>query len=81
MSHLKAIRALMGNPAQEDVGQALGVTQGAYGFYERGKITLPVERAELLIAFAAKRGVRLSLDQIYGRKPLPAAKPPQAEAA
>lgn len=61
----------MGNPSQEDVGKALDVTQGAYGFYERGEIVMPVQKAELLIAFAATKRLRLTLDQVYGRSPLP----------
>jgi putative transcriptional regulator len=71
MSTLKAIRDLLGKPSQEEVGKAIGVTQGSIGFYERGTITLPVDRAERLITFAASRGLRLTLDQVYGRKPLP----------
>lgn len=74
MSRIKEIRALMGNPSQEEVGQALGVTQGAYGFYERGEVVLPVERAEVLIEYARTKGVRLTLDQVYGRSALPKAK-------
>lgn len=75
MSRIKEIRALLGNPSQEDVGKAIGVTQGAYGFYERGEIVMPVERAELLIDFAAGKGYTLTLDQVYGRTQLPKSKP------
>jgi transcriptional regulator with XRE-family HTH domain len=74
MSRIKEIRALMGNPRQEDIGLALGVTQGAYGFYERGEVVMPVERAEMLIDYASTKGLRLTLDQVYGRTPLPSAK-------
>jgi DNA-binding XRE family transcriptional regulator len=74
MSRIKEIRALLGNPSQEELGSAIGVTQGAYGFYERGEIVMPVQKAELLIDYAAKRKVRLTLDQVYGRAPLPAPK-------
>jgi putative transcriptional regulator len=70
MSKLKEIRALLGNPSQTEVGEALGCTQGNVGHYERGQM-LPPDRAERLIEFAASRGLRLTLDQIYGRKPLP----------
>lgn len=74
MSRIKEIRDLLGNPRQEDIGRALGVTQGAYGFYERGEVILPVERAELLIDYAKAKGLRLTLDQVYGRSALPKAK-------
>jgi transcriptional regulator with XRE-family HTH domain len=74
MSRIKEIRALLGNPLQEEIGRALGVTQGAYGFYERGEVVMPVQKAELLIGYAAERGWSLTLDQVYGRKPLPKAK-------
>lgn len=72
MSTIKAIRELL-NATQSELAQALGCTQGNVGFYERGQ-ALPVDRAERLIAFAAKKKhLNLTLDQVYGRRPLPKA--------
>jgi transcriptional regulator with XRE-family HTH domain len=70
MSRIKEIRDLL-RLSQEDLGKAIGVTQGGYGFYERGEVVLPVERAETLIDFAMTKGYRLTLDQVYGRAALP----------
>lgn len=70
MSKLKEIRALLGNPSQTEVGKALDCTQGNVGHYERGQ-QLPPDRAKALIEYAAKHGLHLTLDQVYGRKPLP----------
>lgn len=72
MSLIKEIRERLG-VTQTDLGRALGCTQGNIGHYERGQ-PLPVDKAERLIDFAASKRLTLSLDQIYGRKPIPARK-------
>lgn len=69
MSTIKAIRELL-KLTQTDLGQAIGCSQGNVGFYERGQ-DLPVARAERLIEFAATKDLHLTLDQVYGREPLP----------
>lgn len=74
MSRIKEIRDLLGNPSQEEIGRAIGVTQGAYGFYERGEVVMPVERAEMLLEYALSKGWNFTLDQVYGRTALPKAK-------
>lgn len=70
MSTLKAIRQRLGRTTQTELATVLGCTQGNVGHYERGQ-PMPVQKAELLIAFAEKKGLRLTLDQVYGRAPLP----------
>lgn len=69
MSQIREIRERLG-VTQTDLGRALGCTQGNVGHYERGQ-PLPVDKAERLIEFAATKRLRLTLDQIYGRTPLP----------
>lgn len=69
MSTIKSIRERLGL-TQTELATAIGCTQGNIGHYERGQY-LPVERAERLIDFAQGKGLRLTLDQIYGRMPLP----------
>lgn len=73
MSRIREIRERL-QMTQAAFGAAINCSQGNVGFYERGSQTIPVDRAEVLIDVAAKHGLRLSLDQIYGRKPLPAEK-------
>ena len=71
MSNLKDIRERL-DLTQQQLGDLLGCTQGMIGFYERGETPLPVGRANRLIAEAGWCGLRLTLDQVYGRSPLPA---------
>lgn len=70
MSTIKSIRERLGL-TQTELATGVGCTQGNIGHYERGQ-HLPVDRAEKLIDFAQRKGLRLTLDQIYGRVPLPA---------
>lgn len=72
MSQIREIRERLG-VTQTELGRALGCTQGNVGHYEGGQ-RLPIERAERLIEYAATKRLSLSLDQIYGRKPLPRVK-------
>lgn len=69
MSSMRSIRVLL-RVSQAELGDALGVTQSNVSFYEKGQSVRP-EIAERLIAFARKRGVNLSYDQVYGAAPLP----------
>lgn len=73
MSRILEIRKRL-RLTQAEFGEAIGCSQGNVGFYERGDQKFPVLRANTLIDFAARRGLRLTLDQVYGRKPLPAEK-------
>lgn len=67
---LKAIRLALG-VTQRQIGKAMGMKQGNVAFIERGQTLMP-DRAAKLIAYAARLGVTLSYDQIYGDAPLPA---------
>lgn len=55
---------------QQELAHALGCTQGNVGHYERGQL-FPPDRAKTLIQTAQKRGLRLTLDQVYGLDKLP----------
>jgi transcriptional regulator with XRE-family HTH domain len=77
MSRIREIRKRL-DLTQAEFGAGIRCTQGNVGFYERGEQALPVDRAQTLIEFAAAKGLRLTLDQIYGRKPLPQPKTARA---
>lgn len=77
MNQVKAIRELLG-VTQTTLGDGIGCTQANIGHYEKGQ-TVPVEAAKKLIDFAATKGVRLSLDQVYGLANLPAPKVTKAK--
>jgi putative transcriptional regulator len=77
MSQIKEIRLRL-RLTQEALGEVIGCSQGNVGFYERGDQLLPVDRAEKLIDYAKPKGLRLTLDQIYGRAPLPGAEKARA---
>lgn len=79
MSRIKEIRRRIG-ATQTELAVALRCTQGNVGHYENGQVLMP-DRAGFLIDFAAKRGLVLTLDQIYGREPLPAEKLEEPKAA
>jgi putative transcriptional regulator len=70
-NRIKAIRQLLGL-SQESFGKGIGCTQSNVGHYEKGQ-ELPIDRAKKLIEFAAESKLHLSLDQVYGRAPLPPA--------
>lgn len=80
MSTIREIRERL-RLTQAAFGERIGCSQGNVGFYERGEQTLPVERAERLIGVAAADGLQLTLDQIYGRAPLPLAENSEKKAA
>lgn len=69
MSRIKEIRERLGL-TQTELAEGIGCTQGNIGHYERGQVLLP-DRAERLIDLAARQGLKLTLDQVYGRMPLP----------
>lgn len=68
MSNIQPIRKLLGI-SQEALAGVLGLTQGAVGHYETGVVRLPIDAAIKIRDYAAKQGLNLSLDQIYGVKP------------
>lgn len=70
MSRIKQIRALLGNPSQAELAEAMGCVQTNISHYEKGQ-RLPADRAAKLIEFASRKGLTLTLDQIYGLQPLP----------
>lgn len=71
MSRIKEIRERL-RLTQSELAEGIGCSQGNVGFIERGEQRLKPEKAELLIDLAAKQGLKLTLDQVYGRMPLPA---------
>lgn len=56
---------------QGEFGRMLGVSQASVSSYESGK-TIPIEVAKKLLAESGVLSLKLSLDQIYERAPLPA---------
>jgi putative transcriptional regulator len=72
MSRILEIRKRLGL-TQTELAEVLGCTQGNVGHYERGQLLRP-DRASYLIAFAASRDLRLTMDHIYGSASLPALK-------
>jgi putative transcriptional regulator len=70
MSRIREIRERL-KLTQSDLAEKLGCTQGNVGHYERGQLMRP-KRANALIAIAAKQGLHLTLEHIYGTEPLPA---------
>lgn len=79
MSRIKEIRKLL-NLKQHELAEELGCAQTNVSHYEKGQM-LPPDRALALIDVAAKKKLRLTLDQVYGRSPLPRAKSPEAKVA
>ena len=66
MSNFKSIRERLGM-TQQAIGKALGMTQGNVWFYEHGQ-ALPGAVAAKLIAFARRRGIALTFDDIYAKR-------------
>ncbi len=69
MHNLKPIRERLG-VTQQALADGIGCTQGNIGHYERGQ-TLPPEMAAKVIAYAGRRGLRITYDHVYGDAPLP----------
>ena len=70
MSTIKDIRERLGL-TQKELGAILGCGAPSISWYEKGDVPIPLPRANRLIAEAGWRGLRLTLDQVYGRSPLP----------
>ena len=70
MNTIKSIRARLGL-TQAALAEAIGCTQGNVGHYENKGQTVPPEVARRLIAHAARLGVPLSFDDVYGPSPQP----------
>lgn len=70
---IKRIRLCMGL-TQQQFADMLGCSQGNIGHYETRDQMVPPETARKLIAEAAKRGSRVSYEDIYGVVDEPVAK-------
>jgi transcriptional regulator with XRE-family HTH domain len=64
------IRRMLGL-SQRDLAQKLAITQGCVSQYERGDIVVSPAVAISLVDLAAAAGIQVTLDQVYGRQPLP----------
>jgi putative transcriptional regulator len=69
MNAIRPIRERL-QMTQQAMADALGCTQGNVGHYERGQ-TIPPDVAKKLIEVAAKRGLRIGYDHVYGAASLP----------
>ncbi len=70
MSPIKAIRERL-RMTQAALAPVMGCSQASISAYETGQQTVPVEGARALIAHAAKGGLEVSFDHIYGGAALP----------
>lgn len=64
MSNIEHIRASLGL-TQAKLARILGCTQPNIVHYERHSQSFPIERAYLLIEYAAGKGLPLTLDDVY----------------
>lgn len=81
MSTIKAIRERL-RLTQAGLAAELGCTQGNVWQMEQGEGDgVSPRMAKRLVSIARRKGMRLSLDQVYGLKPLPEAKATEAKAA
>ncbi len=78
MQTLKPIRSLLG-VTQKELGVGIECSQGNIANYESGLQSMPVHVAVRLIDFALGRGLSVTLDQVYGRDPLPELAQPAAQ--
>lgn len=69
MSTIKAIRERL-RLTQAGLATELGCTQGNVWQMEQAEDVSP-RMAKLLVEVAHRKGMRLTLDQVYGLKPLP----------
>lgn len=67
MNSISQIRSRLG-VTQTALASALGVTQGNVSNYEHGQ-NMPPDIAKRLVKFAAKKKVRVTLDEIYRDTP------------
>lgn len=65
MNNIKAIRQLLGL-SQQALADALGCRQSTITHYELGRIDPSQKMGAKIRVFAEKRGLQLTLDQIYG---------------
>jgi putative transcriptional regulator len=65
MSAIKTIRTKLGM-SQAALGEALGVTQGNVGHYERRGQLVSVPVAAKLIKVCKQRGLTVTFDDLYG---------------
>ena len=72
MHNLKPIRLLL-NLTQSEVAEDLDCSQANICHYENGQV-LPQPKALRLISLAARMGVTLTYDHIYGEQALPKTK-------
>jgi putative transcriptional regulator len=70
MSRIKEIRERL-QVTQAELGEGIGCSQGNVWQYEANNQTLPPDRALMLVKFAKRHGLSLTLDQVYGVKDLP----------
>lgn len=73
MNRIKEIRERL-SLTQEQFGKGIGCTQGNVGHLERGNQVLMPDLAGKVIEFSGTHGLPLTLDQVYGRVPIPAGK-------
>lgn len=65
MNNIFSIRKRLGL-SQADFGAAIGVSQGNVSHYERGRQEVPPHVARQIIEAAAKAGLTVTFDDIYG---------------
>lgn len=65
MQNVKTIRKRLGL-TQAALAQALGCTQGNVWHYEARGQTVPPDTAKKLIELAARKGLRIGFEDIYG---------------
>ena len=70
MTRFQEIRDRLGL-TQDQFAKGIGCSQGNVWQIERKGQRLMPDLAESVIAFSAENGLRLTLDQVYGRAPLP----------
>lgn len=68
MNNVLTIRRRLGL-SQADFGAAIGVSQGNVSHYEQMRQEVPPHVARQIIEAAAKRGLSLTFDDIYGDEP------------
>lgn len=69
MRPIQIIRSRLG-VSQAQLAVGMGCSQANVSAYERGQ-TIPPDRAQELIAFAAGRGLALTYDHVYGAAEVP----------
>jgi putative transcriptional regulator len=70
MNAFARIRSRLG-VSQSAIADGIGVSQGNVSFYEVRDQTVPPDVAGRLIAFAARHGLPIGFDHVYGDAALP----------